>query len=338
MVQLTEPRALVEVKEVKKYFPIKGGLLQRPVAWVRAVDGVDLTVRQGVSTGLVGESGCGKSTLVRVILRVYPATEGRIRFLGQDIAGCPEAKLSFVRRNAQMVFQDPYWSLNPRMTVGDVVAEPLTVHTRLSRAEIGERVKGTLKMMRLSPADTQRYPHEFSGGQRQRIAIARALVLRPALLILDEPTSAIDVLAQAQILNLLRSLQAEINLTYLTVSHDLAVVSHLCKAVAVMYLGKVVEYGPTEDVFKTPLHPYTRALISAIPEFDSLDKRERVVLTGSVPSAIKPPSGCRFHTRCPEADKACAGREPETIEAAPGHTVACIKVAKPPAGRAHTRQ
>lgn len=333
MVQLTGQRVLIEATRVKKYFPIKGGLLQRPVAWVRAVDGVDLIVRQGVSTGLVGESGCGKSTLVRVVLRVYPATEGSIRFLGQDVVGCPEGKLSFVRRNAQMVFQDPYWSLNPRMTIGDVVAEPLTVHTRLSRVEIGEQVKEALEMMRLSSADAQRYPHEFSGGQRQRIAIARALVLRPALIILDEPTSAIDVLAQAQILNLLRSLQKEINLTYLTVSHDLAVVSHLCKAVAVMYLGKVVEYGPTKEVFETPLHPYTRALISAIPEFDSVNKRQRVVLTGSVPSAIKPPSGCRFHTRCPEAEEGCAEREPQTVEAAPGHTVACFKVATP--GRVH---
>jgi len=329
VVQLTEAEAgqvLVETEALKKYFPIKGGLLQRPVAWVRAVDGVDLVVRQGVSTGLVGESGCGKSTLVRVILRVYPATAGSVRFLGRDIVGLPERKLSFVRRNAQMVFQDPYWSLNPRMTVGDVVAEPLTVHTRLSRAEIARRVGAALEMMRLAASDAQRYPHEFSGGQRQRIAIARALVLRPRLLVLDEPTSAIDVLAQAQILNLLRSLQEEINLTYLTVSHDLAVVSHLCKAVAVMYLGKIVEYGLTEEVFRDPLHPYTRALISAIPEFDSVEKRQRVILTGSVPSAIRPPSGCRFHTRCPEAETSCAEREPEIIEAAPGHTVACLKV------------
>jgi oligopeptide/dipeptide ABC transporter ATP-binding protein len=229
-----------------------------------------------------------------------------------------------------MVFQDPYWSLNPRLSVGDIVAEPLTVHTRLGRREILAQVQRALEMMRLAATHAHRFPHEFSGGQRQRIAIARALVLSPRLLILDEPTSAIDVLAQAQILNLLRSLQAEANLTYLTVSHDLAVVSHLCEDVAVMYLGQVVERGPTREIFRRPLHPYTRALISAIPEFDSTTRRERIVLSGAVPSAIRPPSGCRFHTRCPEAEERCSAETPTTLEVGPGHSVACLKIGREP--------
>lgn len=324
--------SLVEAREVKKYFPIRAGVLQRPVAWVRAVDRADLTVRKGVSVGLVGESGCGKSTLVRVLLRVYPGTAGSVRFLGRDVLGLPESKLGFLRRNAQMVFQDPYWSLNPRMSVADIVAEPLTVHAGLGRKATMARVTEALEMMRLSARDARRFPHEFSGGQRQRIAIARALVLNPMLLVLDEPTSAIDVLSQAQILNLLRALQEEIDLTYLTVSHDLAVVSHLCEEVAVMYLGKMVEMGPTEEVFRRPLHPYTKALMSAIPDFRS--RRERVILRGAVASAINPPSGCRFHTRCPEAEPRCAEVEPETVEVGPGHTAACLKVGKAGAGRA----
>ncbi|MDQ7794956.1 MAG: ATP-binding cassette domain-containing protein [bacterium] len=322
MVGLTTP--MVEAQAVKMYFPIRAGVLQRPVAWVRAVDGVDLAVRKGQSMGLVGESGCGKSTLVRVLLRLYRPTAGRVRFMGQEIGHCPDGKLGVLRKEAQMVFQDPYWSLNPRMNVGEIIGEPLAVHTRLSRRELASRVEGVLTMMGLASGDGRRFPHEFSGGQRQRIAIARALVLRPRLLVLDEPTSAIDALSQAQILNLLNSLRQELDVTYLTVSHDLAVVSYLCEAITVMYLGKVVEHGLTRDVFRNPLHPYTRALMSAIPQFTSAVKRERIVLSGAVPSAVTPPPGCRFHPRCPERTDRCAQEEPGLLEAAGGHHVACL--------------
>jgi oligopeptide/dipeptide ABC transporter ATP-binding protein len=314
---------LLEVNDLTKHFPVLGGVLQRPLAWVRAVDGVSLRLSHGEVLGVVGESGCGKSTLVRVILRLMPPTAGEVRFEGQDVFRLGRADLRRLRQNMQIVFQDPYWSLDPRWTVRDIVAEPLRAHLRLGRSELTRRVGELLEVVGLPAAHAERYPHEFSGGQRQRIAVARALALRPRLVVLDEPTSSIDTLSQAQILNLVRELRRQFNLSYILVSHDLAVVNYLADRVMVMYLGEVVETAPRRLIFDRPAHPYTQILLEAIPRADPGAPPPRVTLKGSVPSAINPPPGCRFHTRCPAAQDRCRAERPDLVEVSPGHLAAC---------------
>ncbi|MGE5485655.1 MAG: ABC transporter ATP-binding protein [Ignavibacteriales bacterium] len=314
--------ALLEIRDVKKYFPVKAGLLSRPVGWIRAVDGVSLDVRAGETFGIVGESGCGKTTLMRVVLRIARPTAGSIRFEGLDMMSLSEAQLSQMRKDMQIVYQDPYWSLNPRLMVRDIVGEPVSVHQRLRFSALSERVVSLLELVGLQADHVRRYPHEFSGGQRQRLAIARALALHPKLVVLDEPTSAIDTLSQAQILNLLRDLQEKMGLTYVLISHDLGVVQYLSQRIAVMYAGRVVETGPTAGVFDGCLHPYTKALLAAIPSVDSTG-RPQIVLEGSVPDPARLPRGCRFHPRCQESRDICRDIEPELAEVAPGHLVAC---------------
>ncbi len=318
-----DPNRFLEVRNLKKYFPVLGGVFQRPVAWVRAVDDVSFDLGRGETVGIVGESGCGKTTLVRVVLRLFGPTAGEVRFKGRDVFRLGPGELHKFRQNVQIVFQDPYWSLNPRMSINDVVAEPLRAHLRLTKKQLRQRVGELLGLVGLPPHHAERYPHEFSGGQRQRIAIARALALDPELVVLDEPTSAIDTLSQAQVLNLLRSLREKLNLTYILISHDLGVVNHLADRIIVMYLGQIVESGKTADIFRSPAHPYTQILLSAIPVADPEAPPPTVTLKGSVPSAIKPPSGCRFHTRCPAAQERCSQEEPASVEVGPGHLAAC---------------
>ena len=312
--------SLVQVKDVKTHFPIKAGILQRPVGWVRAVDGVSFAINEGECVGLVGESGCGKTTLGRSILRLIEPTAGEIRFEEQPLDG----DLRAFRRKAQMIFQDPYGSLNPRMTVGNIVAEPLRIHKLCAnKSEERDRVAELLKSVGLSPEHARRYPHEFSGGQRQRIGIARALAVNPKLIIADEPVSALDVSIQAQVLNLLEELQKEFGLTYLFIAHDLSVVKHISDRIAVMYLGKIVELAETEELFSNPQHPYTEALLSAVPIPNPELRRERIILPGDVPSPINPPSGCRFHTRCLYAQPSCKVNEPPFADIGGGHYLAC---------------
>ena len=317
---------LVEVKNLVKYFPVRGGLLQRVVAWVQAVDNVSFTIKEGETLGLVGESGCGKTTVGRTILRLVPATGGAVLYDGQDVLAAKARELKALRRNMQIIFQDPFSSLDPRMPVGESIAEGLLVHGMNKRKERFEIVIHTLRKVGLEDYHARRYPHEFSGGQRQRIGIARALALRPKFIICDEPVSALDVSIQAQVLNILRELQGEFGLTYLFIAHNLSVVEHISDRVAVMYLGKIVELTDRDELYRNPLHPYTQALMSAIPIPDPTLKRERIVLKGDVPSPLRPPSGCRFHPRCPVALEHCSKEEPQFKEVSPGHWVACWRV------------
>lgn len=297
---------LIEVCNLIKRFPIRGGILQREVAAVQAVNDVSLVIPKGETLGLVGESGCGKSTLGRCILRLIEPTAGRVLFKGQDITGLGGKEMRKLRRNMQIIFQDPYASLNPRMTVEDIISEPLAIH-KIARtsAERTERILKLLDLVGLRRESISRYPHEFSGGQRQRISIARALAVQPEFIVCDEPVSALDVSIQAQIVNLMQDLQKEFGLTYLFIAHDLKVVEHISTKVAVMYLGKVVEFGTSKELYSNPQHPYTRALLSAIPNPDPAQRRERIILKGDVPSPINPPSGCYFHPRCPSATEKC---------------------------------
>jgi oligopeptide/dipeptide ABC transporter ATP-binding protein len=313
---------ILSVRRVKKYFEIGGGFL-RKAALLRAVDDVSFDVRRGETFGLVGESGCGKSTLAQTIVRLLAPTEGQLLFDGQDISHLGGGRLRNVHRELQMVFQDPYTSLDPRMTVRGIIEEPLRNFKVGSRGDRERRVMELLERVNLNRYFSNRYPHEFSGGQRQRIGIARALALQPKLVVCDEPVSALDVSIQAQVLNLLRDLQRDFNLTYVFIAHNLAVVAHISDRVGVMYLGKMVEIAPTDQLMTAPLHPYSKALLSAIPVPDRSQRRERIILHGEVPSPLAPPSGCRFRTRCPVATDHCAEAEPPLREALPGHWVAC---------------
>lgn len=318
---------LLKVEDLKTYFPIRKGLLRRTVGYVRAVDGVSFDVRLGRTLGLVGESGCGKTTVARTIVRLIPATAGKVTFEKTDILRADKKQMRNIRSNISLIFQDPFGSLNPRMTVGNIVGEPLKVRKRITGTELMGRVGDILSRVGLSRDHINRYPHEFSGGQRQRIGIARALILEPKLVVCDEPVSALDVSIQSQILNLLKDLQGEFELTYLFIAHDLAVVEFSCDAVAVMYLGKIVEWAPADELYRNPLHPYTIALMSAIPRVDPSQRRARAVLGGEVPSASNPPKGCRFHTRCPLAEGECFEQTPplEEKDGRKGHFVACWK-------------
>jgi oligopeptide/dipeptide ABC transporter ATP-binding protein len=318
---------LLQVDGLVKHFPIHAGVLNRTAGYVHAVDGVSFGVKRGEAFGLVGESGCGKTTLAQTVVRLYKPTAGRVVFDGTDIGQLGATQLQHFRRRIQMIFQDPYASLDPRMTVGAIVGEPLEIFGTGTRAQRSEHVRELLRIVGLNAYMINRYPHEFSGGQRQRIGIARALALQPELVVCDEPVSALDVSIQAQVLNLLRDLQSAFGLTYVFIAHNLAVVAYVCDRIGVMYLGKLVEVGTTEQIMTRPLHPYTRALLSAVPSPAPGSQRrlsERTALKGDVPSPVNPPSGCRFRTRCPIAREACAVEIPPLREMEPGHQVACF--------------
>lgn len=315
---------LLEVKDLKKYYPVTKGFFRRKIGDVKAVDGISLTLKKGETFGLVGESGCGKSTTGRTILRLENPTSGKIIFDGKDITNIKGKELRQMRKNFQMVFQDPYASLNPQMMVGHIVGEPLRNYTKKSYKKLEKQVKDLIKRVGLREEDYYKYPHEFSGGQRQRIGIARALALHPKLIIADEPVSALDVSIQSQVLNLLKELQADFNLTYLFIAHDLSVVKHMSDRIGVMYLGKLVEVANKDELYKEPLHPYTKSLISAIPTPDPQVKRERIILKGDVPNPQNPPTGCVFHTRCPVAMPKCKEIVPTFKEVRPNRQVACL--------------
>ncbi|GAB4444424.1 MAG: dipeptide ABC transporter ATP-binding protein [Anaerolineae bacterium] len=320
---------LVSVRNLKKHFPITSGIIiQRQVGAIKAVDGVSFDIYRGETLGLVGESGCGKSTTGRTILQLYRPTEGTVIFEGQDLTALKGEDLRKMRRRMQMIFQDPYASLNPRMSVGRIIGEPLQVHKVATGAEQRERVQDLLRLVGLNAYFINRYPHEFSGGQRQRIGVARALALNPSFIVCDEPISALDVSIQAQVVNLLQDLQQELDLTYLFIAHDLSMVQHICNRVAVMYLGKIMELATSEVLYSNPLHPYTQSLLSAVPVPDPKveEKRNRIILKGDVPSPANPPIGCNFCTRCPVAIKLCHEVEPEFREVQPGHWVACHRL------------
>lgn len=317
---------LIEIRELVKYFPVRGGLLQRIVAWVQAVDNISFDIRQGETLGLVGESGCGKTTVGRTMLRLIEPTSGSIRIGDVDILKLKGRELKETRRDMQIIFQDPYASLDPRMPVGESIAEGLKIHNIGSPRERFETAIEMLRKVGMEDYHARRYPHEFSGGQRQRIGIARALALRPKFIVADEPVSALDVSIQSQVLNILKDLQREFGLTYLFIAHNLSVVEHISDRVAVMYLGKMVEMATRDELFRNPLHPYTQALMSAIPIPDPTLKRERIILEGDVPSPLNPPGGCRFHPRCPVALEVCSQEEPAFREVSTDHWVACWRV------------
>ncbi|MDO8755423.1 MAG: dipeptide ABC transporter ATP-binding protein [Anaerolineales bacterium] len=322
-IQTQEKSNLLIVKDLVKYFPVRSGILQRTTAWVKAVDKVSFSVQRGETLGMVGESGCGKTTVGRALLRLVEPTSGEVTFNGQNIITMKPRELKPLRRDMQIIFQDPYASLNPRMPIGESVMEGLQIHKIGHPKERWEVAINMLKKVGLEDYHARRYPHEFSGGQRQRIGIARALALQPKFIVCDEPVSALDVSIQSQVLNILKDLQKEFGLTYLFIAHNLSVVEHISDRVAVMYLGKIVELTDRDALYREPLHPYTKALLSAIPIPHPNFKRERTILKGDVPSPLNPPSGCRFHTRCPVAIAKCSHDEPEFKEARPGHMVAC---------------
>ena len=322
---------ILSVQNLKKHFPINAGfILQRQVGAVRAVDGISFDVKRGETLGLVGESGCGKSTTGRTILQLYQPTDGSVQFEGEELTELKPSQMRQMRKRMQIIFQDPFASLNPRMTVGGIVSEPLQIHKLYpNKKQRQEYVEALLERVGLNPYFINRYPHEFSGGQRQRIGIARALALEPSFIVADEPISALDVSIQAQVVNLMEELQEELNLTYLFIAHDLSMVRHICDRVAVMYLGKIVELGPTREVYDNPLHPYTQALLSAVPEPDPAKEanRQRIIIRGDLPSPANPPTGCNFNTRCPVAFDLCYQTpDPELIEYTPGHWAACHRV------------
>lgn len=325
---MTANNRLVEVRDLKKYYPVTVGLLSHRIGEVKAVDGVSLYINEGETLGLVGESGCGKSTLGRTLLRLEEPTAGKIFFRGQDITLLDKPGLKALRQQIQMIFQDPQSSLDPRMRVADIIGEALLIHGMTDDGERGQRVGELLGRVGLEPEHALRYPHEFSGGQKQRIGIARALAVNPKLIVADEPVSALDVSIQAQILNLLADLKDEFRLSYLFIAHDLSVIRHISDRIAVMYLGKIVELGTKDHIFDHPLHPYTEALLSAVAVPNPHIKKERIILQGDVPSPMHPPSGCRFHTRCPKAVEDSPRIEPPLIEWEPGHWVACHRFRK----------
>ena len=324
--ETTRQQDFIQVNHLKKYFPVRGGVLQRVLAWVQAVDDVSFTVHEGEALGLVGESGCGKTTVGRTILRLTEPTGGEVMLGGVDIFSLKGKALKEMRRNMQIIFQDPYASLDPRVPIGESVMEGLKIHNIGSNKERYDVMIAMLRKVGLEDYHARRYPHEFSGGQRQRIGIARALTLQPKFIVCDEPVSALDVSIQSQVLNILKELQKEFGLTYLFIAHNLSVVEHISNRVAVMYLGKMVELADRDELFRNPLHPYTQALMSAIPIPDPRIKRERILLKGDVPSPLHPPSGCRFHPRCPVAMDICSQQEPRLLEASPDHFAACWRV------------
>ena len=319
-----DPQYILQVKDLKKYFPIKGGMISKTVGHVKAVDGVTFNLKRGTTMGLVGESGCGKTTTGRTILRLAgEKTGGQVLFNGKDVYALSDKEMRDMRTKMQIIFQDPFSSLQPRMPVGEIIGEAVREHGLVSKEEFDDYIDQVMDNCGLQPFQKDRYPHEFSGGQRQRICIARALALNPEFIVCDEPVSALDVSIQAQIINLLKNLQKKYNLTYLFISHDLSVVEYISDTVGVMYLGNLVEYGATEDIFRNPLHPYTKALFSAIPVPDPTVKMDRIVLEGSIPSPANPPAGCKFHTRCANCMEKCKTEVPQQREIEPGHYVVC---------------